>query len=112
MVVESKVKVNVVPVAIEKLPPIVIFAAVEKVQPKLDAFTELEKAMQEALKNYTWANTFMKEIPQAKMYMPKWAMDKIYEAKKPKLKRDQSNHIADEDLADIKTALVKQALTG
>lgn len=87
-------------------------AAIEKVEPKITALEELISAMKTALENYVWANTFIKEIPQAKMYMPKWALDKIYENKKPKLKNNLSDHIADEDLASIKTALVKQALTG
>lgn len=87
-------------------------AAIEKIEPKIAALEELIKSMQRALNYYVWANTFIKEIPQAKMYMPNWAINKIYVNKKPKLKNNLSNHIADEDLAGIKTALVKQALTG
>ena len=86
--------------------------AFKEYEPKVEAIDRLRNQLENAMNTFTWANTFLKEIPQAKIYMPQWAMNKIYEAKKTAQRVEKTSNIDDTTLAEIKTALVKQALTG
>jgi hypothetical protein len=70
----------------------------------------LKDSLRKAMFNYTWANTFVKEVEQAKLFMPNWAIAKMEEKVVRDTEPKKQNKIAEEDLMALKQQLVSHAI--
>lgn len=70
----------------------------------------LKQSLNKAMRNYTWANTFVKEIEQAKFFMPNWAIAKMEEKVVRDTEPKKRNNLAEDDLMALKQQLVSHAI--
>lgn len=75
-----------------------------------ERISTLKQSLSNAMRNYTWANTFVKEVEQAKFFMPNWAIAKMEEKVVRDTEPKKRNNLAEDDLMALKQQLVSHAI--